>query len=322
MTSELGAGKDIIRKILRLREFGVFVSLIVMMSVFAYLSNKFLTAETMASVLTIAAELGIVTLGVAFLMIAGEFDLSVGSVYAITAMTVALLVKNGVSPALAVFTALALATAIGFTNGIITLKTAIPSFITTLGMNMFLRGLLLAITGGFTVSYPGGYELTMVFAQRFFGDFRLSGLWFLGAAIIFYIVLDWTAYGNWVFAVGGNPTAAHALGINVHRVKLINFMISAFMAGLAGIIHLARFRVVEAVAGRELPLEAIAAAVIGGCSLRGGVGSIIGASLGAFLVGMVRVGLVLAGAPAYWYITFIGVILIVAAIINTKVVRA
>ncbi len=310
-----------LNRVLRIREFGVFVSLMAVIAAFTYLSDKFLTAETMASVLTIAAELGLVTLGVAFLMISGEFDLSVGSVYATVAMSVAMMVKAGVDPALAVLTSLAIAVGVGALNGAITLKTGIPSFITTLGMSMFLRGLLLAVSGGFPVSYAGGGELTAVFAQRFIGDFRLSGLWFLAGIVVFHIVLDWTAYGNWVFAVGGNPGAAHALGVNVRRVKMINFMISSLMAGLAGIIYLARLRVVAPVAGRELPLEAIASAVIGGCLLKGGVGSIIGASLGALLVGMVRVGLVLAGAPAYWYIAFIGVILIAAAIINTKVVR-
>ncbi len=305
--------------LLRYREFGVLISVLAIAGAFSALSPRFATVDTASSVLTITAEVGVVTIGVAFLMIAGEFDLSVGSVFAVSGTLLAYLVAMGVPEYAAAALVLSAAAAIGLANGLITIRTGIPSFIVTLGMAMFLRGLLYAATGGFPVSYKGEV-LPVVFAERV-GDFRVSGIWFLAVAMIFYLLLHRSVFGNWVYATGGNRHAAKAMGVEIERVKLVAFMLSALMAGLGGIMYVSRFKIVEPVVGLDLPLEAIAAAVIGGCSLMGGIGSIIGAALGAALVGMTRVGLVLVGAPAYWYITFIGIILIIAAVINTRLSR-
>jgi simple sugar transport system permease protein len=137
--------------------------------------------------------------------------------------------------------------------------------------------------------------------------------------ILFEIILSGTRYGNWVYATGGNSAVARALGVNVDRVKLFNFMISGLLAGLGGCISFGRFRLVDPTLGMGMELETITAAVIGGTLLTGGYGSIVGAFIGAFLVGMVRTGLILAGAPAYWYRAFIGIVLVIAAIINIKI---
>ena len=222
---------------------------------------------------------------------------------------------------MAFLAALGLAACVGLANALITIKGRIPSFITTLGMMWFIRGVILAVTGGFPVvlsHYPFGLNLL---AAPIYGDFRISGLWFVVLAAVFQYMLMWTAYGNWVQAVGGAPGTARALGISVSKVKTVNFILSSIMAALSGLIALARFNIVEPVAGQGLELEAIASAVIGGCALTGGVGTIVGAALGAFLVGEIRVGLILAGAPAYWYIGFIGILLIVAGVINLRLVR-
>ncbi len=310
-----------ISRILRYREIGVIISIIGMGVVFSVLNPKFLTPSAFASMVSLAAELGVVTIGVAFLMIAGEFDLSVGSVYAVTSMLAAWLVNDGVPFPIAFIAALGLAALIGYANAMITIKGRIPSFITTLGMMWFLRGVLLAITKGFPVSLTHVPPSLAAIAAPIVGDFRISGLWFLILIAVFQYLLMWTAYGNWVQAVGGAPATARALGIDVARVKTINFMLSSVLAAFSGMIALSRFNIVEPVAGQGLELEAIASAVIGGCALTGGLGTIIGAALGAFLVGEIRVGLILAGAPAYWYIGFIGILLIVAGVINLRLAR-
>ncbi|RMF29097.1 MAG: ABC transporter permease, partial [Chloroflexi bacterium] len=142
---------------------------------------------------------------------------------------------------------------------------------------------------------------------------------FVLIVLIFQVVLTQTRYGNGVYATGGDPGAARALGVNVARTKIINFVLSAMLAALAGIIQFSRFKSVDPLRGQEWELQAIAAAVIGGTLLTGGYGSILGTALGVMLVGMVRSGLVLAGAPAYWYRAFIGVILIAAVIINVRI---
>ncbi len=256
-------------------------------------------------------------IGVAFLMIAGEFDLSVSSVYAFSGFLFVTLANKYNSPLAFVIT-LAIAAFIGFCNGIITLRARIPSFIATLGMMLLLRGSLLAVTGGESVSYSSDAIMPTILT-RFIGfGFRPSHIWFLALTLIFSIILTNTRYGNWVFATGGNREVARAMGVNTNKVKVTNFMLSALMASLSGCIVISRFKLANASFGTGMELEAIASAVIGGTFLTGGYGTIIGVFFGALLMGMMRTGLVMIGAPAYWYQAFVGAILIIAATINLK----
>lgn len=307
--------------ITRYMELGVIISIMGMAVVFSYLNPRFLSVSALSSMVSLAAELGIMAIGVSFLMISGEFDLSVGSVFAAASILAAWLLNMGIPFIAAFIAALGLAACIGLANALITIKGKIPSFITTLGMMWFIRGILLASTKGFPVRLEVNVPEISILSAPILYDLRISGLWFLMLAAIFHFVLTSTPYGNWVQAVGGAPETARALGINVAKVKTINFVLSSVMAALAGLIALSRFKVVEPVAGMGLELEAIASSVIGGCSLAGGVGTVAGASLGAFLIGEIRVGLIMAGAPAYWYIGFVGVLLIVAGIINLRLSR-
>lgn len=300
-------------------EIGVLVGFFVVFISFSVVARHFLTSESLGAILTIGAELGIVAVGVGFLMICGEFDLSVGSVLGLSSMIFAILANTGVDLVLALVISLALAGLMGLMNGMIVVKAGIPSFIVTLGTMMLWRGVVLAISGGFPVVFAPSSPVKYALSGRFAGDFRTSTLWFVAITLILTIVINRTPYGNRVFATGGNKEVAKALGVNVNRTKLMNFTLSGILAGFAGCIQFSRFGSVDALRGTGVELEAIAAAVIGGTLLTGGYGSLIGTLFGALLIGMVRSGLVMAGAPAYWYRAFIGVILIIAVIINTKV---
>ncbi len=311
-----------IKKIMRYSEFGAFLGFFVVFIVFSIISENFLTVSNFISIFTISAELGIVTTGIAFLMIAGEFDLSASSVFAVVPMFVIIFTQMGIPVVIAFLVAMVIAGLIGYVNALVTIRFEIPSFITTLGMQMFWRGILLAITGGFPLYYKGNKSFIYLFGGRIFGDVRISGFWFILIVIIFSIILTKTRYGNWVFATGGNPHVAKALGVDAAKVKMINFITCAMLAGFAGMANLGRFKIVDPTLGTGMELEAIAAAVIGGTFLNGGYGSIIGAFIGAFLVGMVQNGLILAGAPPYWYRAFIGIILVIAAIVNMKIKKA
>ncbi len=298
--------------------FEALAGLVVLFIVFSFTATRFLTLESLAGIVTVASELGIVACGVTILMISGEFDLSVGSVFGLSAMIFASLSSAGFYPFIGFLMALVVACFIGLSNGLITVRFRIPSFITTLGTMMLWRGVLLAWTGGFGARYTGKSVFLSFLNGQFFGEFRASALWFILSVAIFSFVLAKTPYGNFVYATGGNREAARLLGIPVDRVKVINFAIVAILSGLAGCIQFARFASVDPLRGQGMELEAIAATVVGGTLMSGGQGSLIGTLFGVLLIGMVRSGLVMSGAPAYWYQAFIGVILIVAVIVNTK----
>jgi len=304
-------------QIRRWPEFGVILAFLILFTIFSIFSSKFLTLRNITGILTIVSELGIMAIGVAFLMIAGEFDLSVSSVYALSGFLFVTLSNSFNSPVAFIIT-LAIAAFIGFCNGMITLRAHIPSFIATLGMMLFLRGSLLAVTGGESVSYKSDIIMPTILT-RFMGyGFRPSHIWFVLLTLLFSLVLTNTRYGNWVFATGGNKEVARAMGVNVNKVKVTNFMLSSLMASLSGCIVISRFNIANASFGTGMELEAIASAVIGGTLLTGGYGTIIGVFFGAFLMGMMRTGLIMIGAPAYWYQAFVGAILIIAATINLK----
>lgn len=315
--------RNLLDRVMRIKEIGALSGLIIVMIVFTFSARNFLTWRNFVSIFTSSSELGIIAIGICFLMVAGEFDLSVGSVFAVAPMMGALLANRGMPMFVAFLVGLLFAALIGLLNGIITIKAKIPSFIATLGSMMFFRGLLLAVSGGFPLTFEGEDSafLDLLGGKIMFG-MRASGIWFIVGTIILAIILTQTRYGNHISAVGGNPGTAKAVGINVSKVKLINFMVCAVFAGLAGFTMFGRFHSIDPTAGSLLELEAIASAVIGGTLLTGGYGSIVGAFIGAFLIGVVRSGLILVGAPPYWYQGFIGVILVVSVIMNTKIRKA
>jgi simple sugar transport system permease protein len=287
-------------------------------AVFASLSSRFLTVENFVSVMTRVSETGIITIGITFLMISGEFDLSIASIYAVCGFLFAQLSNTGLFSPIAMILALVAAGLIGAVNGLITLRGHIPSFIATLGMSMILRGSLLGITGGSSLYYTGDEVVPKLLSAAMVLNIRPSHFWFIGIVVLFSVILNHSRYGNWVSATGGNREAARLMGVKTSKVKLTNFVISAVLAGFVGCIVSTRFRTIAPSFGTGLELEAIAASVIGGTLLMGGFGSIVGAALGALLVVIINNGLVLCGAPPYWYQTFIGLILIVTAIINLR----
>lgn len=309
------------KRFLTIPELGVLTAVIVVLLIFSLLSDKFLQPQSIASILVRTAELGIMATGIAFLMIAGEFDLSVSSVFAFVPVVSALLMQHEL-PFLSIIAIGGLiALTIGFINSQVALRIGLPSFITSLGTMMFLRGLVLALSRGFLLPFTGNEVAKHLLAGTITGFFRFSVIWSLLTCAIFWFVLVQTRYGNWVFASGGNKNAARMMGTPVELVKTVNFLVCSALAAIAGMIAFARLGMVAPQQGQGMELEAIASAVIGGCLLTGGYGSIVGAYLGAFMIAMIQQGLVLVGAPPYWYTAFVGVLVVVASIIN-HLVRA
>lgn len=304
--------------LLRYPVFGVFVAFVVIFTTFSIIAAEFFTVRSITGIFSLVAELGIIAIGETLLIISGEFDLSAGSVYAMSG-ALFVVVSNITHSLFGLAVALAMSVVIGFINGLVTIRTKIPSFIATLGTMMITRGALLAATGGHSLQYEGDPFVHTILSKIVDYGFRPSHLWFLGLTLLFSIILFRTRYGNWVFATGGNQEAARAQGIDVDRVKLKNFMLCAVLSGFSGCIAISRFKFSNVSFGTGYELEAIASSVIGGTYLFGGYGTIAGTALGAFIVGMIRSGLVMAKVPGYYYRIFVGAVLIVAAIINNRI---
>jgi simple sugar transport system permease protein len=297
-------------------EGGVLVAVLAMYVGFSLGSEHFMAIRSTISMLTLSAEWGIAALGVALLMIGGEFDLSVGSVWGLSSLIATLMVTAGVASPIAVVIVLIGAVVIGLVQGLAVVKLGIPSFIITLGSMMSLRGIIYVTTSGSYVQVPRGDAFFQIFSFRFENRFNVTALWFLGVAIIVFLILHRTRFGNWIFATGGNKLAAIQAGVPVDRVKLILFGLSSGLASLAGIIQMTRFPVTEAQRGQLVEMFLIAMVVMGGTRLSGGYGSVVGVVLGVFLMAIIQNGLSLMGVPGYWYQGIVGIVILFAVTVN------
>ena len=279
----------------------------------------FLNAQNLQGVLGLLPEVALVAVGVTLLMICGEFDLSVGSVFALSPMVMGVMLAGGWPFALAFPAGLAVALLVGLVNGAVTIRFAIPSFITTLGMLFVARSATVVISGGFPPFIPDGAMPVGLFTA-FVGPgglFRASFLWFVAVAVLVSLLLSRTDFGNWVRATGGFLPAARSMGIPTARVKLVCFMICSLLAGFAGTIQVMRLGAPLPSIGEGLELQAVAAAVIGGTALTGGIGTILGGVVGAVLIRVIDNGLVLSRLDANWFKMALGTLTVVAVILNS-----
>jgi simple sugar transport system permease protein len=290
--------------------------------------SGFLTSGGAASYLEVAAQLGIVAVPVAMLMIAGEFDLSVGSMVGAAGMIIAITTTEYGWPLLAgILLAFAVAAAVGFLNGYLVIRTGLPSFIVTLGMLFALRGLTIGfarlLTGRTQIGLSdavSGNPLTSFFAGSI-GNFSVAIIWWLVLAVLGTYVLQRTVFGNWIFGSGGDPNAARNVGVPVNRVKTILFMCTALSAALLATIQVLDAGSADVLRGTLLELQAIAASVIGGVLLTGGYGSVVGAVFGALIFGMVQQGIFFTGVSTDWFQVFVGVMLLIAVVFNNFIRR-
>lgn len=300
-------------------EFAALVFLLILVVTFQLRSDGvFLGLQNLRGMLGLLPEMGLVAIGVTLLMICGEFDLSVGSVFALAPMMMAVLLAADVPFILASGAGLALAVAVGLINGIVTIRFAIPSFIATLGMLFVARSLTIVISGGFPPVIPVNALPKWLFTVYIGpGDlFRASFFWFLLMAAIVSVLLSRTNFGNWIRATGGYLPAAQSMGIPTARVKIVCFMICSGLAGFAGTIQVMRLGAPLPSIGEGMELQAVAAAVIGGAALGGGIGTIFGGIIGAVLLRVIDNGLVLSQVDSNWFKMAIGLLTIFAVIVN------
>lgn len=311
--------KRLLRRLLRMREAGVLLALILIMLFFGFYTSTFFTARNLTNVLRQSSVLGIMAMAVTFLIISGEFDLSIGSTFAFTAIVSVVMMESGIAPTLAFLLALVMAGIIGLMNGFLVTKAKIPSFIATLGTMMVVRSLVLISSAGRPrILGDRGLIGEVMGGGTLFGTIPVPIVWLLVVVGLSWVLLSKTTFGYKVYATGGNIQAAKLSGINTDRIKIINYSLTSFAAGFAGIISLCFLRMVAPVQGAGYELEAIAASVIGGTALSGGIGSIFGAFLGSFILAVIRNGLVLMRTNPYLQNGVLGAVILIAVVVNVR----
>jgi simple sugar transport system permease protein len=319
-------------KLMRRPELGAALAALVVFLFFALTTDEFGTLDGAANWTDVASTLGIPAVAVALLMIGGEFDLSAGVMTGSAGLVMGLLATElEMNIWFAIVLTFVFAATIGFINGMMVVKTKLPSFIVTLATFFILQGANLGVTKEITgsvrvagLSEVSGYETAFdIFGGSFSTyDFRITVLWWVAITIVATWVLARTRAGNWIFGVGGDATAARNVGVPVSRVKIALFMTTAMASALVGIMIALRLASVQAGQGVGEEFQYIIAAVVGGCLLTGGYGSAIGAAIGALIIGMAFIGIQFSGWDTDWRFLFLGVILLLAVLVNNLVRRS
>lgn len=303
-----------LKELIAQREFALFIVLALACILMSVLSPVFFTIANAEAMLLALSVDAIISIGMVVLIISGGLDLSVGSTMAFTGVVTGLLLTTGSPVWLAILLGLLSAALVGFVNGMLVAKLNINPFITTLGMMMMMRGLLLVLAKGKAVlNLPEGFTVI--------GQGRLFGMQYPIYIMLVLVIIGETLVRNMRFFrqsyyIGGNEKSARLSGINVDLIKVFNYILVATLAGAAGLIITARFGSSSLTVGNGLELRVITATIIGGASLSGGEGSVLGAFLGAAFMAILANSLNLLGVDVYWQNLVTGLILIIAVVID------
>lgn len=311
-----------VRNVTRRPEFAAFVGTLFVWVFFAYFGwPTFPSLLVTGGWLNVAAELGLIALPVSLVMIAGHLDLSVGSNLAAGAITFALLSGHyGLSDWIGLTAGLAIGTCFGFINGLIITKTKLSSFIVTLAMMFFLRGLLFGVTklivSNVQVAVKVDPTVKSLLGGRIWSVYEGAILFWVAMALIVSWILYRTTFGNWIFAIGGDEISARAAGVPVERTTILLFMGSGFGAALLGVIQVALYGSAQTSAGQSYVFYSIIAVVVGGVLLTGGYGSPVGVVFGTITFAIVTQGIYSTDWDTEWSSLIIGVMLLIAVLAN------
>jgi len=306
----LNIKQEKVKKYFLLRDYGVIIGFVLLCLIISLATPAFLTGKNILNLLRQSSIIGIIATGMTFVILSGNFDLSVGAIAAFSGAVVLTLLGYGQSLLGSILVALAVGCSIGFLNGILVAKINIPSLIATMGMVTIVRGALLLFTGGYPIS--GYYKAFNYIGNGYFLKIPIPVLIFFGGIIIAYLVLTKTLYGRYVYSVGGNAEASRLSGIQIDRYKISVFMINGLMAALAGIVLAARLSTATPVAGEGYDLDAIASVVIGGTSVSGGEGSVLRTIIGVLFMSVISNSFNLLGVNIYFQYIFKGLIILAA----------
>lgn len=315
------AGWSPLRRFLHAREASTFGALIVLFALGTFIAPGFLGTTNFLTVGQQIAQIGIMAVGVTFVIINAEIDLSVGSIYGLGAIVCGLLMTSDVAWPLAALGGIAAGALAGLLNGLMTVGFGIPSFIVTLGTLSVYRGVTLLLSGGAPISLsardPGVAEFNLLGQGRLFGLLPMQLVIFATVAVVFAIALSRSRYGFHTYAVGGSAEAARLCGIHTGRVKIAAFTISGTLAALAGVLGLSFLSYVQGVTGTGMELTAISAVIIGGAALFGGSGTMLGTVIGVAFIGVLQNILNLRGISSFWQTVATGAVIILAVAADT-----
>jgi simple sugar transport system permease protein len=306
-------GNTVLRGLVRRRELSILLVTIAVAIYFSVSSSAFNSEQNYHTVVQYFSPWAIVAAGEVMLLICGEIDLSAGFVFTLSPFTLMIFYNNGVPLLLSIIGSLLVCAIIGAINGFIRTRFNLPSFIVTLGMGFLIEGISLIVSNGSPIAAPGdGWVVSA------FGKARWSELiWVLVVVVVMQVVLSATRFGVYTQAVGGNPVGAAESGIRTNRIKIVNFAVASTLAGLGGIIDGLRVGSFDPTnGGANTMFLAVASAVIGGTALLGGSGTVIGALLGAALLGIVFDGFNLTGVSANAFDVVLGIAILVAMLLN------
>ena len=301
-------------KVVQIKEFGIACALIAIMLIVGSINNTFFAFENIINMLRSACGIFIIAIPTTMVLISAGLDLSVGSVVALAGICTGNLVVMGYPALFCIFVGLLVGMAIGGLNGFLIVVAKMPPLIVTLGMMFSISGLVIGITNGAPV-YPFTEEFKII-GQGHIGVVPLSVIITMGLAVVAHISLTKTRYGRSIFAIGGNEEVSRLSGISISKIKMSVYMLSGMAAALSGIFLASRLNSAQPSAGSGYEMQVIASVIIGGTSMFGGSGSILGSFIGCFLMTVITTGMVLARVSAYWQDFIMGIIIILAVFMD------
>lgn len=306
--------KNIFSRFIAKKESTIFLALLGIMLIITIVAPKFATSGNLYRVARQISFVAIAALGVFTVILTAGIDLSVGSLIGLSGITCGMAMAAGLNPFFAVVVGMVTGFGVGVINGMLVSYVGVTPFIVTLGMLSMARGAIWIITKGWPIEDID--ERFLVIGQGDFLGIPVPVIVMGVVAVLVHFFLRYTVFGRRVYAIGGNEEATRLSGINVKKIKCIVYGISGLLASITGIMLVARFSSAQTSSGDGWELDAIAAAVIGGTSLMGGSGSVVGVLIGAAIMGVIRNGLVLMRVSAYWQTAIMGLIIVLAAVID------
>ncbi|MCD8797009.1 ABC transporter permease [Mammaliicoccus sciuri] len=295
-----------------------FIGLILLIVVISIMNSAFLDLSNLLNLLRQVSINGLIAFGMTFVILTGGIDLSVGSILALSSAFTAILITSGLDPIVALIVGVLGGFLLGVFNGVLVTFGSMAPFIATLATMTIFRGLTLVVTDGNPITNLGDSYMFQLFGKGYFFGIPVPAVTMIIVFIILAIILQKTTFGRHTYAIGGNEVASKISGIKVNKVKILIYGISGLMSALAGAILTSRLNSAQPTAGTSYELDAIAAVVLGGTSLTGGKGRIVGTFIGVLIIGVLNNGLNLLGVSSFYQQVVKGIVILIAVLIDRK----